>query len=712
MFSIDCLEIFDACDKSLRKNLIPGKFFFNNRYDEDGRQFDESLIKKIPKFWEDKINVQAIVGKNGSGKSTLLDLMYMAINNFAYMYNRNDESFSHNWTYVPGVFVSLHYSIGYNSYVIKCKDYYVELDANNCCIFRAAINSGEDFPSIDEINCAQSDIVEKFFFSSVSNFSMQSYQPTNYYLQKAYVRENSAANPDRIVCNDWLNHCFHKNDGYKTPIVINPDRLNGCLDISRLMQLSKDQSASLFIFSKKKSFFDPYVFYRLDVRDCVDVYKKAMVADRSNVWQYVENKTTVGSPIRDWFDDFFEDILNKTLTRQIVNFFDISSASGTSFYKNCIAYLVFKIWKIIKTAPLYKDYFDYIQIRFDEYTFRLDVVLGDGRTEADLLNLLNFLKEDSSYVTKKVRRTINFLKLAEGSLDKLNSTDFFKIFENTSVFYNGETLTPSIIDSALPPPVFDYDLKLTKLDVNDEPVLIYSDRYIVERKDESFFYYDENNQHVKIEDVENIKILEIDYRQLSSGEIQLIQTISTHLYHVMNLISSLDSASKYKCFNMIFDEVEISFHPEYQRLFISRLISALTAMNVNSSHFINIFIVTHSPFLLSDIPLKQILFLEEGTAKKKIMNTFAGNIGEMMYDSFFMKSTIGEFSEEKLKRIIKIKQGKNPDEKKDDGTLKLLSETSELKRNELLDECDVVLNYIGDPIFRNLIKEIGKTDGV
>lgn len=212
----------------------------------------------------------------------------------------------------------------------------------------------------------------------------------------------------------------------------------------------------------------------------------------------------------------------------------------------------------------------------------------------------------------------------------------------------------------MPPPVFDYDLKLTKLDVNDEPVLIYSDRYIAERKDECFFYYDENNQHVRIEDVENIKILEIDYRQLSSGEIQLIQTISTHLYHVMNLISSLDCASKYKCFNMIFDEVEISFHPEYQRLFISRLISALTAMNVNSSHFINIFIVTHSPFLLSDIPLKQILFLEDGTAKKKIMNTFAGNIGEMMYDSFFMKSTIGEFSEEKLKRIIRIRQGKNP----------------------------------------------------
>lgn len=705
MFSIDCLEIFDACDKSLRKNLVPGKFFFNNRYDENGRQFDESLIKKIPKFWEDKINVQAIVGKNGSGKSTLLDLMYMAINNFAYMYNRNDESFSRNWTYVPEVFVSLHYSIGDDSYVIKCKGYYVELDANGCCIFRAAINSGEDFPSIDEINCAQSDIVEKFFFSSVSNFSMQSYQPTNYYLQKAYVRENFVANPDRIVCNDWLNHCFHKNDGYKTPIVINPDRLNGCLDISRLMQLSKDQSTSLFVFSNKKSLFDPYVFYQLNVRDSVETYKAALLEDRGNVWRYVENKTIVGNPVRAYFDEFFGEILNKTLTGKIIEFFDICSASGTPYYKNCIAYLVLKVWKIIKTVPLYKDYFDYIQIRFDEYTSYLDVVLGDGRTEADLLNLLNFLKEDSSYVTKKVRRTINFLKLAEGSLEKLNSTDFVKIFENRSVFYNGETLTPSIIDSALPPPVFDYDLKLTKLDVNDEPVLIYSDRYIVERKDESFFYYDENNQHVKIEDVENIKILEIDYRQLSSGEIQLIQTISTHLYHVMNLISSLDSASKYKCFNMIFDEVEISFHPEYQRLFISRLISALTAMNVNSSHFINIFIVTHSPFLLSDIPLKQILFLEDGMAKEKIMNTFAGNIGEMMYDSFFMKSTIGEFSEEKLKRIIRIRQGKNP-KKNADGTYHNLSELPNDEQDKLKKECEDILKMIGDSVIRSLVEEV------
>ena len=183
-------------------------------------------------------------------------------------------------------------------------------------------------------------------------------------------------------------------------------------------------------------------------------------------------------------------------------------------------------------------------------------------------------------------------------------------------------MTPSIIDSILPPPIFNYNLKLTKLDENKNPILVYLDKYIVEKEDEKLIYHKESGDSVEITDVDKVKEFTIDYQQLSSGEIQLIQTISSQLYHLMNLVSSQDSTSQYKYFNLIFDEVEICFHPEYQRQFINRLISALTAMKVNSSHFVNIFIVTHSPFLLSDIPLKQILFLEDGMAKEKIMNTF------------------------------------------------------------------------------------------
>ena len=88
MFSIDCIEVFGDCAPSLHKNIVPGKFYFNDRYKVDhSEKNSNSLINKHPDFFGKNINIQAIVGKNGSGKSTLLDLVLMAINNFSYMFD-------------------------------------------------------------------------------------------------------------------------------------------------------------------------------------------------------------------------------------------------------------------------------------------------------------------------------------------------------------------------------------------------------------------------------------------------------------------------------------------------------------------------------------------------------------------------------------------------------------------------------------------------
>jgi hypothetical protein len=110
---------------------------------------------------------------------------------------------------------------------------------------------------------------------------------------------------------------------------------------------------------------------------------------------------------------------------------------------------------------------------------------------------------------------------------------------------------------------------------------------------------------------------------------------------------------------------------------------------------VNIILITHSPFILSDIPLPKVLFLEEGRQKEKKMNTFGGNIGEMLYDSFFMDSTIGAFAEEKIKRLIKIKKGINP------VTNKHLTK-EETKLYEIEKKC--VFDNIGDVVLKSLIK--------
>lgn len=108
----------------------------------------------------------------------------------------------------------------------------------------------------------------------------------------------------------------------------------------------------------------------------------------------------------------------------------------------------------------------------------------------------------------------------------------------------------------------------------------------------------------------------------------------------------------------------------------------------------SVIIATHSPFLLSDLFGQNIIYLEKKNQHPVIINssknTFAANIGEMFYDSFFMRSTIGEFAESKLKELIRFKQGKNP--------------------SMLQSEADAILKSIGDPVIRSLIEEIEAND--
>ena len=66
-------------------------------------------------------------------------------------------------------------------------------------------------------------------------------------------------------------------------------------------------------------------------------------------------------------------------------------------------------------------------------------------------------------------------------------------------------------------------------------------------------------------------------------------------------------------------------------------------------------IVTHSPFVLSDIPTSNILALEDGMQSKTELQTFGANIYDMLNTSFFLhNSTIGDFAQWLIGRIILI----------------------------------------------------------
>jgi len=148
--------------------------------------------------------------------------------------------------------------------------------------------------------------------------------------------------------------------------------------------------------------------------------------------------------------------------------------------------------------------------------------------------------------------------------------------------------------------------------------------------------------------------------------------------------------------NIIYDEIELYFHPDYQRRFISELRLALSRVHTGEENVIravNILFLTHSPFILSDIPRKNILLLKangpEGIARQltATSETFAANIHDLLADSFFLQDTLmGRFAQEKITQLISR-----------------IGETGEIGADDRK-----LMKLIGDSFLRTSIEEYAK----
>jgi len=100
---------------------------------------------------------------------------------------------------------------------------------------------------------------------------------------------------------------------------------------------------------------------------------------------------------------------------------------------------------------------------------------------------------------------------------------------------------------------------------------------------------------------------------------------------------------------ILFDEIDIGFHPEWQKRTIQYIIDFLNS--TDDEKYYHLVFTTHSPFLLSDIPKENIVFLND---EPVIKQTFGANIHTLLSDSFFMdKGLMGEFAKNKIKKIVK-----------------------------------------------------------
>ena len=220
---------------------------------------------------------------------------------------------------------------------------------------------------------------------------------------------------------------------------------------------------------------------------------------------------------------------------------------------------------------------------------------------------------------------------------------------------NMENLAPSIIREKLQKKINNNDiLKIKKIIDTIKNKFVYSEAYrslTIKIEDLPYDFIDNYNKITDCESKPAITdiILFNFYPEMSDGEYQFLLFFS-------QLYKKLQNTSN----NVLFiDEGEAFLHPNWQKKYISYIVQFIKDNFPNRK--IHIILTSHSPFLLSDIPKQNIIFLDkdenrnckvvDGLKEKK--QTFGANIHTLLTDSFFMEGGLmGEFAKQKINEII------------------------------------------------------------
>lgn len=796
-----------GCAPNIRKVLKEDTtYFLYNNYEVDSE--DPNSVKPrmdfaylnnlfcLPDESSPLISVSAIVGKNGDGKSTIIETIMRVLNNFAYAsgFLKDQKELQP----VKDLYAIIYYSIGNDIYYIKSEGTKIETN-----FLPEVLNIDEpkqDFIAIEKFESI-------FFYTQISNYSLYAYNSNELTYENAFEGE----------C--WINGIFHKNDAYQTPIVLNPWRNDGNIDINKENNLSKQRLVSLFVNDDEEKssireinnkqiakylIFHPYDKTKLALTTYEDYFvrtvktKKDMLRNlRKDLLGYGQNrskrnyetlneshisvlrglKEIIEKNLKDFefalvianeanrtestsnnednaFSDFesylveLTQIVNRYIgikginceeALSLISFFEntgfnqfnilqlqrvflvlaikqlwneklINAFNQNAFYRNdnkgkALQYIVYKTIAIFQKYPQYKaiekisiledfnSIFEYSSkledyvIEHREYFEKLqvDISVQKSHVSLKLRQTLNFISSNKKYISAKDinKELIKSLKISNDSFPEDSFIIDFQDYKKRLA--KNRYGTSNDVIEFLPPPIFNVDVIFQKLNNNKECSFL---------------------------------------SNLSSGERQLLNNVSSVIYHLQNINSVRDSGLvKYKHVNLIFEEIELYFHPEYQRRYISSLIKLIGKARLDKLESINICFVTHSPFILSDIPLFNILRLKDGKPETNMnsdQNTFGANIHDLLANEFFMENGfMGEFAKDKLNEVInslrlevinhEISKIVLKENNVDETNLELLSnERIELINSRILSklDCEKIISFVGEPVLYNSLMEL------
>lgn len=630
------------------------------------------------------ICISAIVGENGSGKSSLIEFYMRLVNNFAAAtlgeYQTNPGS--QHLHYINNIVGEYYYMIDDIPYRLKVESRNVILESysatgrilnemreyflnNTADIFDNEMNNSfvEDdmsespmqewrFPNLTS-KSKNDNLLNKlyshFFYTYISNYSIYAYNTTDYQQESNSDRLEELIRREKkktyeVEYRNWLNGIFHKNDGYQTPIVLSPFRTRGNMNINTENILSRERLITLLIMPESQ-------FRVINGHLEVIGFKLSNRMIEYNA-KYLNRHLGFVRLQQRGFDKF-KGLIVKYWGEMIAeNLTDFSNMRKN--YETAIGYLVYKTLKISKQYKQYNRFFrDHQNI-----AYKID--------EEALRKLIIRMSIDHSHITRKTHQTLAYIVYGKYDYNgDFHSFDINKTSTNTADILKcekekvetgiGKNFIYSV-EELVPPPFYNIQIELRDKD-SGSPVL---------------------------------------FETLSSGERQQAYSISAFLYHLSNLDSVWKDSNKqriaYKHINVVMEEIELYFHPELQRTYIKNLLEGIKQIQIPNIRSIHICFVTHSPFVLSDIPSRNILALKINSAdvmEKTHLSTFGANIHDILKDSFFLtKGAIGAYAELTIKSIIQEMEDAKKNRKADDTRIheKIMLIDEPIIRNVLLGE--------------------------
>ena len=659
-FKLLAIRPVKNCDRRFRKNLERNHIYkFYNNYDFVLSKNDQNGHKQVFKIEQREeiypdlynvankiapaINISAVVGKNGSGKSSLLELLYVAcyviasrkeilygVRGIMRKYRMLDQRMSENerryLNEIQSVFRDLEVELFYE---IDDKIFMISIDDNHI-IHKIIMGKDDNFDNFGIFkNEDQNEeyllyVCNQLFFYTISiNYSL-------YGLNEKFM-------------GSWVRDLFHKNDGYQTPVVINPFRQDGNIDVNNELHLAQTRLLSNLIYNStivndKKV---EEIIFELNI-DEQNLENTDQVEEDFEVF-----KNQFGFSTENFVTNVYNGIFRGRKIKSV-----IISRENNQYFELLSKY-IFR--KLVKISRNYKEYND----------------LANNPSKIRFFKFILQLNTDKSHITLKLRQVLNILRFNILRNDEenewKNEQDYYKKTFNRYYKISLKKLVTAVNQIHGNNPNFDL--------VEIIPVGFFIPHIIVK-----------NNSS-------NNSMSNID--QLSSGEQHYLHTLHSIYYHITNLNSVFSSPVekiKYSYVNLVLDEIELFFHPEYQRRFIKDLLDGFQKLDIPNIKAINIIFSTHSTFILSDIPHTNILRLEDGNdvGYNSTNKTFGANIHNLLDNDFFLKDGfMGEFAKTKILNLSDYLSNK---ENSDDTWDK--------------EKAKKIIDLIGEPLLKNTLQEL------